>query len=201
MKPRGPNMNKAIFIDKDGTLIENVPYNVDPDLIELQPFAGEALKQLQEGGFKIIVVSNQSGVARGLFKEEKLEDVKQELARQLESFGVKLNAFYYCPHLPEAEGAVETYSLDCNCRKPKPGLLLKAAKENNINLESSWMIGDILNDTEAGNSAGCKSILFDSGGETKWHLNKERMPNRIVKSMNEIPEIILSEEEEISIAN
>ncbi len=187
-------MNKAIFIDKDGTLIKNVPYNIDPSLIELQPFAGEALKRLQDEGYKVIVVSNQSGVARGFFDEEELEAVKQELIRLLEDAGVVLNDFYYCPHLPEAEGAVEAYSINCTCRKPKPGLLLKAAQEHTVNIENSWMIGDILNDTEAGNRAGCRTILFDNGGETEWNLNEKRMPGSIVKSMDEIPEIILKDD-------
>ncbi len=184
-------MNKAIFTDKDGTLIKNVPYNVDPSFIELQPFAGEALKQLQDEGYQIIVISNQSGVARGLFDEEKLRDVQEELARQLASCGVELKDFYYCPHLPEGKGPIERYCFNCTCRKPKPGLLLKAATAHSIDLEQSWMIGDILNDTEAGNRAGCKTMLFDNGGETEWELNEERMPNKIAKSMEEIPGIIL----------
>ncbi|HET6528303.1 MAG TPA: HAD family hydrolase [Balneolaceae bacterium] len=187
-------MNKAIFIDKDGTLIEDVPYNVNPSLIELMPGVGESLKLLQDEDYKIVVISNQSGVARGLFEEEKLKGVESELEHQLDAYRVALNGFYYCPHLPEAEGDVEEYTVDCNCRKPKAGLLLKAARELNVDLASSWMIGDILNDVEAGNRAGCKSILFDNGGETEWMLNDQRIPDNIVYQMQEIPEIILQHE-------
>ncbi|HEX6982687.1 MAG TPA: HAD family hydrolase [Balneolaceae bacterium] len=187
-------MDKAIFIDKDGTLIEDVPYNVTLSLIELTPDAGGSLKLLQNEGYKIVVISNQSGVARGMFEEEKLKGVERELKEQLAVYGVTLSGFYYCPHLPESKGKVEEYSVDCDCRKPKSGLLLKAAGELDIDLESSWMIGDILNDVEAGNRAGCKSILFNSGGETEWVLSDQRTPNHIVQSMKEIPEIILQHE-------
>lgn len=187
-------MDKAIFIDKDGTLIEDIPYNVNPSLIELMPGAGESLKLLRDEGYKMVVISNQSGVARGLFKEEKLKGVESELEHQLADYRVDLNGFYYCPHLPEAEGKVEKYAIDCNCRKPKAGLLLKAARELGIDLEDSWMIGDILNDVEAGNRAGCKTILFDNGGETEWVLSDQRIPDKIMYSMKEIPEIILQHE-------
>lgn len=187
-------MDKAIFIDKDGTLIEDVPYNVEPSLIELMPRVGESLKMLQNEGYNIVVVSNQSGVARGLFKEEKLKGVERELRHQLAAYRVTLNGFYYCPHLPASEGTVEEYAVDCDCRKPKSGLLLKAARELDINLENSWMIGDILNDMEAGNKAGCKTILLDNGGETEWVESYFRIPTYKVQSMKEIPEIILQYE-------
>lgn len=183
-------MNKAIFIDKDGTLIKDVPYNVNPSLIELMPGVGGALKRLQDEGYKIVVISNQSGVARGLFEEEKLKHVERELKDQLSAFRVILNGFYYCPHLPEAKGKAEEYAVACDCRKPKAGLLFKAAQELDIELENSWMIGDILNDVEAGNRAGCKTILFDSGGETEWVLSDQRIPDNIACRMGDITKII-----------
>lgn len=176
-------MNKAIFIDKDGTLIEDVPYNIDPDKIKLYPEVGSALKHLKKAGFRLVVISNQAGVAKGLFKEEDLEEVEKVLAKMLERYNVVLDSFYYCPH--HIEGKVEEYAIDCSCRKPKAGLLTKAAADLNIELSKSWMLGDILNDVEAGNRAGCKTILIDRGNETEWLINEYRKPDFTVKDMKE----------------
>ncbi|HLR76243.1 MAG TPA: HAD family hydrolase [Balneolaceae bacterium] len=185
-------MRKAIFIDKDGTLIKNVPYNINPRLIKLQPNAGEALKQLQDESFRIIVVTNQSGVARGFFAESKLQKVEQKIKRLLKRCGVELNGFYYCPHLPKDEGSVEGYCHACRCRKPKPGLLFKAATMQSIKLKKSWMIGDILNDVEAGNRAGCHTILLDNGGETEWMMSPQREPDKTVRNWDKICKVILN---------
>ena len=146
-------------MDKDGTLIPDIPYNVNPDLIELAPGAATALRSLQQHGYGIIVISNQSGMARGLFKEAALAGVQQCLKSLLAAEGIRLSGFYYCPHHPQAEQAV--YRVDCDCRKPKPGLLFHAAQVHQINLRQSWMIGDILSDSEAGNRAGCRTILIE----------------------------------------
>ena len=159
-------MIKAVFLDKDGTLIDDIPYNVNPDLITLKEGAADGLQKLKETGYKFIVVSNQSGVARGYFDEGELKKVENRLKELLGQYHVDLEAFYYCPHHPE--GRIEKYSIECNCRKPAPGMLQKAAAEHRIDLKASWMLGDILNDVEAGNRAGCHSILIDNGGETEW---------------------------------
>src|SRR5690349_10719996 len=140
---------QAVFLDKDGTLIEDVPFNVDPDLIRLSPHAGAALRLLQQAGHGLFVVSNQSGVARGLFAEEALLAVERRLRALLLDEGVRLDGFYYCPHHPD--GSVRRYATRCMCRKPMPGMLRNAAREHGIALEESWMIGDILDDVEAGN--------------------------------------------------
>ena len=121
-------MNKAIFIDKDGTLIHNVPFNVDPELIELEPFAAQGLNILQKHGYDIVIVSNQPGVARGFFKEEALEIVEKKIAVILSANNISLTGFYYCPHSEDA---------GCHCRKPRPGLLLKAATDIQIDLSKS----------------------------------------------------------------
>lgn len=175
-------MNKAVFVDKDGTLIRNVPFNVRPDLIEFEDHAFESLKKLQQAGYKVIIVSNQPGVALGCFKEEELKKVEETIAEQLAQNYVQLDGFYYCPH---------TESDNCECRKPRPGLILTAAKHHTINLERSWMVGDILNDVEAGNSAGCKSVLIDNGNETEWIWTLQRKPNYIVDNLRAAAEIIL----------
>src|SRR5579875_2452690 len=142
---------RAVFLDKDGTIIENVPYNVDPALIRLAPGAEEGLERLHRAGYLLFVVSNQSGVARGYFPESALEGVAARLEELLAAFGVPLSGFAYCPHHPEA--LVEGYAVTCDCRKPEPGLILRMAAEHGIDLARSWMIGDILDDIQAGRAA------------------------------------------------
>lgn len=183
-------MNKAIFLDKDGTLIVDVPYNVDPARIQLYPDAGPALHRLQISGFKLIVISNQSGVARGYFAEDALDGVITALHHQLTAFGVKLDGFYYCPHHPD--GSAAAYAIDCDCRKPQPGLIQRAAREHDIDLSQSWMVGDILNDVEAGNRAGCRTLLIDRGNETEWLTGPFRTPTATVTSLEKMAEYILS---------
>ncbi|MGE5140552.1 MAG: D-glycero-alpha-D-manno-heptose-1,7-bisphosphate 7-phosphatase [Rudaea sp.] len=182
----------AVFVDKDGTLIEDVPYNVDPDLIRLVPGAAESLRRLQRLGFKIAVVSNQSGVARGLFAERELGDVENRLRQLLSEGEVHLDGWYYCPHHPE--GIVREYAIQCECRKPAPGLLLRATEELGIDLSGSWMIGDILNDVEAGIRAGCKTILLDNGNETEWVGGPRRVPDFVARDWAEVARIIEREQ-------
>jgi len=177
-------MNKAVFIDKDGTLIKDVPYNVKPELIEFEEDAFESLRGLQQMGYKVIIISNQPGVALGYFKEEELKKVEEKIKDLLAENKVHLDGFYYCPH---------DENDNCECRKPKPGLILMAAKNQGIQLSRSWMIGDILNDVEAGNRSYCKSILIDNGNETEWVWSRYRKPNFIAKNLKAAAEIILLE--------
>jgi D-glycero-D-manno-heptose 1,7-bisphosphate phosphatase len=185
-------MNKAVFIDKDGTLIKDIPYNVDPELIILEETAAEALKRLQANGFLLIVISNQSGVAHGLFEHRALKPVEEKLQSLLSAHQVKLDDFYFCPHHPE--GKVKEYSIDCSCRKPMPGMLYQAAIDHDIDLPSSWMIGDILHDVEAGARAGCRTILIDNGNETEWVSGEYRSPSAKATSLKEAAEIIFTTE-------
>lgn len=181
---------KAVFLDKDGTLIIDVPYNVDPEMIVFSGDCFEGLRQLQRAGYLLIIVTNQSGVARGIFKEEALVAVRKKIESVLNSNGIRLDGFYYCPHHPD--GIVTQFAVDCDCRKPMPGLLQKAALGNDISLKDSWMIGDILNDVEAGNIAGCRSILIDNGNETEWIMSTIRTPLTKVKNINQAAHYILS---------
>ncbi|MDB4902366.1 MAG: hydrolase, HAD-superfamily, subfamily [Mucilaginibacter sp.] len=183
-------MNKAVFLDKDGTLIIDIPYNADPDKITLCNDCIKGLKRLQEKKYLLILITNQAGVAHGYFKEDALLLVEEKIRMMLNNYGIMLSGFYYCPHHPQ--GKIEPYAIDCDCRKPKPGLLLKAATELDIDLSASWMIGDILNDIEAGNSAGCKSILIDNGNETEWMMNEIRRPIAKVRNIDEAAEYIIS---------
>ncbi len=168
---------RAVFVDKDGTLVEDVPYNVDPARISLTPNAADAVGDLAGRGFGIFVVSNQPGAALGLFPEARLKDVEGRLRELLPV----LDGFYYCPHAPGAA---------CDCRKPAAGLLERAAREHQLDLAASWMIGDILDDVEAGRRAGCRTILLDNGNETEWRLTRERAPHHVASDLAEAAAII-----------
>jgi len=181
---------RAVFIDKDGTLIKNIPYNADPLLISFEKNVIEGLQLLDKHNFKKIIISNQPGVAYGYYKEEALEDVNMQIQKMLAAYNISIDAFYYCPHHPE--GKVEAYAITCNCRKPLPGLIYKAAQDLNVDLTSSWMVGDILNDIEAGNKAGCSTILINNGGETEWIMNEHRKPNYTVEDFLQAANIICS---------
>jgi D-glycero-D-manno-heptose 1,7-bisphosphate phosphatase len=182
----------VVFLDKDGTLVRDVPYNIHPDQIILEKGAANGLRRLAEAGFRFVVVSNQSGVARGYFKEEALKPVETRLRQLLEdSAGVELAGFYYCPHHPD--GTVAEYAIECSCRKPQPGLLLAAANDLRIDLDEAWMIGDILNDVEAGHRAGCRTILINNGNETEWKRGPNRAPDFIVTDLERAAQIILEQ--------
>lgn len=182
-------MTRAVFLDKDGTLVDDVPYNVDPDRIVLATGAREGAAALHAAGYALVVVTNQSGVARGLFEEDALDAVE---ARLRDLLGVPLAGFYHCPHHPE--GSVGGFAIDCTCRKPAPGMLRRAANELGLDLAASWIVGDILNDVEAGNRAGCRSVLIDNGNETEWVDDRWRRPDHVVGTMAQAAWEILSED-------
>ncbi len=181
----------AVFLDKDGTLIEDVPYNVDPAQIRLERGALEGLRLLQEAGFHLIVVSNQPGVAHGYFLQSALVGVETRLRELLAAGGVALEGFYHCPHHPE--GSVADHARVCDCRKPQPGMLRRAAEEHGIDLARSWMVGDILNDVEAGRRIGCRTVLLDNGHETEWLLSQLRRPDHVASDLAAAARIILAE--------
>ena len=188
-------MNKAVFIDRDGTLIKDIPYNAEPAFIQFLPQAIETLVKLKKNNFLLILVSNQSGVARGFFTIDDVEKMHGAIQQQLSQHNIQFDAMYYCPHHPD--GKIQKYKIECDCRKPKPGLILQATSEHGIDLSNSWMIGDILNDVEAGNAAGCKTILLDNGNETEWILNEIRTPAFTVNNWKKIATTILSNEKVI----
>jgi D,D-heptose 1,7-bisphosphate phosphatase len=154
--------NKAIFLDRDDTLIEDPGYLSDPEQVKLLPGVDLALKSLHQAGYMLVVASNQSGVARGLLSEETLEEIHAELRRKLAEGGAHIDAIYYCPHHPQ--GTVEPYVGECEDRKPAPGMLVKAAAELDIDLEASWMVGDGARDVEAGQRAGCRTVRLRHPG-------------------------------------
>jgi histidinol-phosphate phosphatase family protein len=184
---------RAVFLDKDGTLVDDVPYNVDPAQVRLMPGAGAGLRRLHAAGYRLVVVSNQSGVARGLFPESALAGVEHRLRELLQEEGVPLDGFYWCPHHPE--GTVAEYAVACDCRKPAPGLLLRAAREQGIDLARSWFVGDILHDVEAGRAAGCTTVLLDNGHETEWVLTPQRQPHYTAPDLVAAAALILTADE------
>ncbi len=170
---------RAVFIDKDGTLVENVPYNVDPDRIALTPGAALGVRQLKARGYRIIVVSNQPGIGLGLFPASALAAVEARLRELL-----PIDGFYYCPHRAEA---------GCACRKPSPAMLIRAALEHRLRLSECWMVGDILDDIEAGRRAGCRTVLLDNGNETEWEVNAARVPHFVARHVAQAAAQILDD--------
>lgn len=183
-------MKKAVFLDKDGTLIVDVAYNVNPKKVTLSKDSLSGLKRLQQCGYLLVIVSNQSGIAHGYFDKDELLAIEHKIKMMLYAHEIILSGFYYCPHHPD--GKIKPYAIVCDCRKPKPGLLLNAARDLNIDLQASWMIGDILNDVEAGNRAGCRTILIDNGNETEWIFNQIRQPTATTKNINKAADYIIS---------
>jgi D-glycero-D-manno-heptose 1,7-bisphosphate phosphatase len=183
-------MRRAIFLDKDGTLVEDVPYSCDVTRLRLMPGVRQGLRRLEAAGYALIVVSNQSGVAHGMFDPEMLECVEMKLRALLADAHVQLDEFYYCPHHPE--GRIPAYAVTCSCRKPSPGLLLQAASDWTIDLSQSWMVGDILHDVEAGRRAGCRTVLIENGHETEWRLGAHRFPDYLAPDLNVAADIILA---------
>jgi D-glycero-D-manno-heptose 1,7-bisphosphate phosphatase len=161
----------AVFIDKDGTLIENVPYNTDPARVRFTPNAMRAVRQLACSGFALFIASNQPGLADGRICIEDFNRLRRHIDQRLrDEAGIVLDGWCVCPHAANSTPV-------CGCRKPAPGLLRRAAEEHAIDLSRSWMIGDILDDIEAGRRAGCSTVLLDVGNETVWHLTPQREPH------------------------
>jgi histidinol-phosphate phosphatase family protein len=185
-----PRAKAAVFLDKDGTLLDDMPFNVDPERITLAAGAAEGVRLLTEAGYALVAVTNQGGVARGLFPESALAEVEARVRTLVEDAGGRLLGFYYCPH--DARGCVAPFNRACGCRKPEPGLLHRAASELDLALEQGWLVGDILDDIEAGRRAGCRTILLDCGNETEWRLTPSRVPHRVASDLREAAEIIVA---------
>jgi D-glycero-D-manno-heptose 1,7-bisphosphate phosphatase len=156
-------MDRALFLDRDGTLVEPRHYPSRPEQLVLTTGIGPLLRAFQSSRWKLIVITNQSGIARGLFTAADLERMHDHLRQMLAAWGVRLDGIYACPH--HVDGSIPHLAVPCRCRKPQPGMLFRAATEHGIDLSRSWMVGDILDDIEAGNSAGCRTVLVDLGTE------------------------------------
>ena len=153
----GKVLRRAVFLDRDGTLNKDVGYVHRKEDWQWLPGVAEALKRLRAVGYVLVVVSNQSGIARGMYDREALRLLEEWVNEELAAKNAAIDAWYYCPHLPEITGP-------CECRKPEPGLLLQAARDLDLDLANSWMIGDRVRDVQAGLAAGCQSILLHPEG-------------------------------------
>jgi D-glycero-D-manno-heptose 1,7-bisphosphate phosphatase len=151
-------VERAVFLDRDGTIIEDVGYLDDCSRMKFLPGAVESIRLLNKSGYKVIIVTNQAGIARGYFSEEKLKEINARMLEKMAGQGAHIDKIYYCPH--HIEGSIEEYKKECSWRKPNPGMLEAAAREYDLDIANSFMIGDKINDIEAGHRAGCRTILL-----------------------------------------
>ena len=171
-------MNKAVFLDRDGTLIEEKNYLSNKKDIKFLDGIFEGLKKLQKD-YLLIIITNQSGVARGYFDEEKVIEINSEIKKQLLDHGVVITDIFYCPH--HKDGIIDKYSIECNCRKPKTGLIDIAVEKYNIDLSKSYVIGDKDSDILLAKNTGCKSILVKNKNYTN-----EIKPNYVINNICDI---------------
>lgn len=184
--------DKGIFLDRDGTITEEKDFVSKIEEIKFIPGSKEALKTLQELGYKLIIVSNQSGIARGIMTAEQVEEVNDFILNELQNEGIKIEGIYYCPHHPDE---------NCDCRKPRTGLVRKAVQDHHLKLKSSWMIGDKLSDVLLGKNIKGKSILvltgYGQGTKQKIESNADvydwHKPDYIAKDLLEAASFIKSE--------
>lgn len=179
-------LRAAVFLDRDHTLIEDPGYINDPSSVRLLPGVAKAIARLRAAGYLNIVVTNQSGLARGLITEAQIDAVHFRLREVLRAEGASLDAIYYCPYLAGEEAVVEKFRRESNLRKPGPGMLLLAAEEHAIDLQRSWMIGDSGRDVEAGRAAGCRTILIGNADSTTTNADHR------AKDLPSAVEIVLS---------
>jgi mannose-1-phosphate guanylyltransferase / phosphomannomutase len=186
-------MRAAAFLDRDGTINENVDWLTDRKDIILIPGAAEGIKLLNEKQILVVVITNQPVVARGMATEDDVHKMNARLATLLEEKGARIDAFYFCPHHPETnhpEANDPKYRRDCDCRKPKPGMFRDAARTHNIDLAQSFMVGDKTIDIAAGKAAGCSTILVQTG--SAGNDGKEQVtPDHICKTIKEACELII----------
>lgn len=185
---------RAVFLDRDGTMIEDVGYLDRLERLRLFPYVIDAIRLLTRANFKIVVVTSQAGVANGIVTEEFLAEAHRTIGQKAADAGGRIDGFYYCPHLPTA--TVEKYRTDCDCRKPKPGMIHTAARELAIDIGRSFLVGDRWRDIEMGQAAGASSILVETGyGKTEASRRPEHIkPVPVVANLIEATTLILRHE-------
>jgi len=182
-------MKKAVFLDRDGTINKDVGYPSKVEQISIFPEAVEAVKKLNKAGFKIFVITNQSGVARKIIKEDELGRIHAFIDGSFRKEGAVIDGIYYCPHHPDFGDA--PYRMTCGCRKPLPGMILQAGKEHDIDLKGSFMVGDKSSDVEAGRGAGCTTVYLRN---PKFPAGKGMKADLIANDLSEAAEWILKRE-------
>ncbi len=180
---------RAVFVGLGNALVEGRAASERPVLV--RP-ALRAIPLLLDAGFDLIVVAHEPEIALGTLSEEAVEAKARGLEAAVRGLGVDLAGFYYCPHHPL--GHVPEYAVDCVCRRPQPGLIIHAASELGIDLAASWVIGDLLDDVEAGRRAGCRTILVDTGGETDWQVSRYRVPHYLTRDLAKAARLIVAAE-------
>ncbi len=187
-------MKRAIFVDRDGTIAEEIGYVNHLSRFRLLPFAVDALRRINDAGFLAVVVTNQAGVARGYFPESLIHEVHARLREVAESGGARIDGIYYCPHHPSAGDL--PYRKVCDCRKPKPGLLTRAAADLGIDLMGSYMIGDRYSDVQVGWNAGAHGVLVKTGyglGELTYLSSRwPTAPEIVAEHLLEAVELIVA---------
>ncbi len=185
----------GIFLDRDGTISEEIDYIDNVEKFSLYSFSPKAIKKLNDLGIKVIIVTNQAGIAKGLYTEKTLHSIHKKMIEQLEKEGAHIDDIYYCPH--HSDGKIDAYSIDCECRKPKSGMILQASKKFNFNLKHSFAVGDKIRDIKAGSRLGTRSILVLTGhgkdSLKKINKNKSEKPEFIAENLLEASEIICRE--------
>jgi histidinol-phosphate phosphatase family protein len=190
-------MKRAIFLDRDGVINENVPDLTKAEQFRMFPGVAGAIKRLNTSGYLVVVVTNQPGIAKGFISIKSMEKIHDKMNRLLQEEGAYIDALYVCPHHPEKghPGEIGELKIGCECRKPKPGLILRAAKDLGIDLHASWTIGDSLTDIVAGKEAGTKTILVSNGGgcgSREEKKIKDVRPDNLCSDLSQALKIIMS---------
>ena len=185
---------QAVFIDRDGTLNEDIGYVSRPEELVLYPWSADAVRLINDSGLLAVVITNQSGIARGMYTEKTLAEIHSRMIRELAEQGARIDAVYYCPHHPDVGN--HRYRLECDCRKPQPGLLKAAARDHDIDLARSFVIGDKASDMKLAEHTGARAalVLTGYGSETlvhprRWPCAPEIVAENVLEAVRRIIEI------------
>ena len=187
-------MKRVVFLGNDGTLVDG-PHGNDPAQIRLLAEARRGLMRLVRDGYSIVIVANHSDIAHGATPVSAMDALRARIVELFTPMRAELAGFYYCPHHPT--GSVIEFAIECECRKPGAGLIRRAAEELGIDPAETWMVGDTLDDVEAGNRAGCRTILLDNGNETEWRVDGKRWPSVVVGDFDRAAHVIVGAEEPV----
>ncbi len=185
-------MRRAVFLDRDGTLIEQVHHLNDPSQVRLLPSVGQSIRQLRGHGYACVVVTNQSGIGRGLQTVSDLLEVYDEIVRQLRAYDATLDGWYYCPAVPKSRDRTQ---IEYEERKPGPGLLIRAAQELSLELSRSWMVGDMISDVLAGRNAGCLGTVLVRTGYGRDQPQDHEAIDFVVDSLKDAVQVILEQDD------